>query len=78
MAKYIKSYLLFIVSTLGIMFLIGVVMGILAIVFSSSPQALQLALQGGALNIIIQIISFVVGFFCFKFAVKRFVETNPK
>jgi uncharacterized membrane protein (UPF0182 family) len=78
MGKYLKSYLLFIVSTLGIMFLIGFVMGIIAIVISSSPQALQLALQGGALKIIIQIISFVVGFFCFKYSIKRFVETDTE
>jgi len=74
MGKYIKSYLVFILSTLAVMFCIGFVMGIFSIFFASSPHELQASLQGGAIQLIIQLISVVVGFYCFRYSVRRFVE----
>tara|TARA_R100000908_G_C3728381_1_gene128597 strand:- start:625 stop:852 length:228 start_codon:yes stop_codon:yes gene_type:complete len=75
MGKYIISYIVFIVSTLAIMFLIGIVIGIFAVMFAD-PYQMQESLQGGALRFFIQLISLVVGLFCFRFAIRRFVENE--
>ncbi|HBX59325.1 MAG TPA: hypothetical protein DEG65_03655 [Methylophaga sp.] len=75
MGKYIISYIVFIVSTLAIMFLVGFVVGIFALFFAD-PIQLQLSLQGGTAQFFAQLLSVVVGFFCFRFSIKRFVESE--
>ena len=75
MGKYIISYIVFIVSTLAIMFLIGFVIGIFALFFTD-PIELQLSLQSGTSQFFAQILSAVVGFFCFRFSIRRFVESE--
>jgi len=75
MGKYIITYIVFIVSTLAIMFLVGVVLGLFALFFSD-PRQMQSSIQGGSLQVFIQLLSLVVGFFCFRFSIRRFVEND--
>ncbi|MAT10408.1 MAG: hypothetical protein CMM02_05295 [Rhodopirellula sp.] len=72
--RYLKSYIVFIVATLAIMFCLGFLLGILGAFFASSPQAFQASLQAGSIQLIIQIISIIVGFYCFRYSVQKFIE----
>jgi|TARA_R100001463_G_scaffold2960_3_gene12255 membrane protein YdbS with pleckstrin-like domain len=76
MGKYIIAYIVTIVGTLAIMFCMGCVIGMFGILISTSQQELQASLQGGVLQLVVQVISLFVGFFCFRYSVRRFVEND--
>ena len=75
MTKYIKAYIVTIVISLLSLFLFGCLIGAVGVAFTN-PQNLMQNIESGGLGILIQLAFLVIGFFSFRYSVKRFIESK--
>ena len=75
MTKYIIAYIVTIVISLIVLFLFGCLIGAVGVAFMN-PQNLMQSLQSGGLAIVTQIAFLIIGFFSFRYSVKRFIESE--
>lgn len=75
MGKYIIAYIVTIVISLLSLFLFGCLMGAVGVLFTN-PQNIMQSVQSGGLAILSQLVFLVIGFFAFRFSVRRFIESE--